>query len=81
MYNRRVMAQTMFFGILVLIYLAYLGLAIIQGYPAAWVDWTKPYFHTGVIEESQRLSCLALPVLLGIIVGYNWYRKSMIGEA
>ncbi|MCC7478465.1 hypothetical protein IT575_08370 [bacterium] len=75
------MAQTMFMGIIVLAWLGYTGFAIARGLPAAWVDWEKPFFHTGVIEESERLQALILPALLAVWIGVSWYRKSMIGEA
>jgi hypothetical protein len=76
------MAQVMFVGILVVLYMVYLVAGIHWQFAVGWVDWYSPFLHYAVIESGKHaLPAFVAPLLVLIWLGYLWYQKSMIGEA
>ncbi|MCB1220890.1 MAG: hypothetical protein H7A35_12150 [Planctomycetales bacterium] len=67
-------------GVLLALYAAYLFTGISQGFPIAWLDWHAPYFHYELNREAS-LQVFILPVVLGLLTAFNWYRSSMRNEA
>ena len=67
-------------GIFVAVYSAYLYLGIAQGYSILWLDWNSPYMHYELNREVS-LEVFILPIALALLIGFNWYRSSMRGEA
>ena len=62
------------------VYAAYLYFGVAQGYPILWLDWNSPYMHYELNRETS-LELFIVPILLGVLIGFNWYRSSMRGEA
>jgi len=70
----------MFLGIVIAAYLAYLALGVLMQYTVGYVDWSSPYWHYAKLPTDNAWPAFVIPGALALIVGYNWYQKSMIGE-
>lgn len=67
-------------GVILAAYSAYLYFGIAQGYQIAWVDWHSPYVHNQLNREVS-VEVFILPIVLGVMLAFNWYRSSMRNEA
>ncbi|MCB1218284.1 MAG: hypothetical protein R3F46_16250 [bacterium] len=74
------MFNALIIGVLIAAYVIYMFAGISQGFPIFWVDWEAPYWHYELNREASA-QIFILPIVLGLLVAFNWYRASMRNEA